>query len=110
MNEFIRAAGDDLYRLAGVEVEHHEEDIAGLWTYLTRQEAEGEVRIVGMDPRQAPLIGRLGRIIQELRPQRVTIQFETGVSFGSRGLAGGVGGPAARDRGRVTRRPFRCRS
>jgi len=33
-----------------------EEDIAGLWTYLTRQEAEGEVRILGKDPRQAPLI------------------------------------------------------
>ena len=34
---------------------------------------------------------RLGRIIQELRPQRVTIQFETGGAGGGRGAAGGVG-------------------
>ena len=27
-----------------------EEDIAGLWTYLTRQEAEGEVRILERRP------------------------------------------------------------
>ena len=33
-----------------------EEDIAGLWTYLTRQEAEGEVRILGADPKRPPLI------------------------------------------------------
>src|ERR1700680_2851090 len=33
VNEFIRAAGDNLYRLAGVEVEHHEEDVAGLSTH-----------------------------------------------------------------------------
>jgi pimeloyl-ACP methyl ester carboxylesterase len=33
MNEFIRAAGDELYRLAGVEVEHHEEQVAGLSTH-----------------------------------------------------------------------------
>ena len=33
-----------------------EEDIAGFWTYLTRQEAEGFVRIQGVDPRRAPLI------------------------------------------------------
>jgi pimeloyl-ACP methyl ester carboxylesterase len=33
MNEFIRAAGDNLYRLAGVEVEHHEEQVAGLSTH-----------------------------------------------------------------------------
>ena len=34
--------------------------------------------------------GCVGRIIQELRPQRVTVQFETGGSGGSRGVAGGV--------------------
>lgn len=33
-----------------------EEDVAGFWTYLTRQEAEGTVRIVSADPRAAPLI------------------------------------------------------
>jgi choline dehydrogenase len=33
-----------------------EEDIAGFWTYLTRQEAEGYVRIQGADPRRPPLI------------------------------------------------------
>ena len=33
-----------------------EEDIAGFWTYLTRQEAEGEVRIASADPRRPPLI------------------------------------------------------
>jgi pimeloyl-ACP methyl ester carboxylesterase len=29
----IRSAGDDLYRLAGIEVEHHEEQVAGLATH-----------------------------------------------------------------------------
>lgn len=33
-----------------------EEGMAGFWTYLTRQEAEGEVVIQGADPRQPPLI------------------------------------------------------
>jgi choline dehydrogenase-like flavoprotein len=33
-----------------------EEDIAGFWTYLTRQEAEGEVRIQSADPARPPLI------------------------------------------------------
>lgn len=33
-----------------------EEDIAGFWTYLTRQEAEGTVRITSADPRRAPSI------------------------------------------------------
>jgi choline dehydrogenase len=33
-----------------------EESIAGFWTYLTRQEAEGFVRIEGADPRRPPLI------------------------------------------------------
>ena len=33
-----------------------EEHIAGFWTYLTRQEAEGEVRITASDPRALPLI------------------------------------------------------
>ncbi len=33
-----------------------EEHIAGFWTYLTRQEAEGTVRITSTDPRQRPLI------------------------------------------------------
>jgi len=37
------------------------------------------------DPRS---LGRVGRIIQEPRPQRVTIQFETGGAGG--GVAGGV--------------------
>ena len=31
-------------------------------------------------------LDRLGRIIQELRPQRVTIQFETGGAGGRRGV------------------------
>jgi len=33
-----------------------EEDVAGFWTYLTRQEAEGEVRIAAADPTAPPLI------------------------------------------------------
>jgi choline dehydrogenase len=33
-----------------------EEDVAGFWTYLTRQEAEGEVRITAADPTAPPLI------------------------------------------------------
>jgi choline dehydrogenase len=33
-----------------------EENIAGFWTYLTRQQAEGFVRITGTDPRQPLLI------------------------------------------------------
>ena len=33
-----------------------EEHIAGFWTYLTRQEAEGTVRIVSTDPARLPLI------------------------------------------------------
>jgi pimeloyl-ACP methyl ester carboxylesterase len=33
MNKIIRSAGDDLYRLAGVEVEHHEQEVAGLLTH-----------------------------------------------------------------------------
>jgi len=33
-----------------------EENIAGFWTYLTRQEAEGVVRIAATDPRRPPLI------------------------------------------------------
>ncbi len=33
-----------------------EEHVAGFWTYLTRQEAEGEVRITRADPRALPLI------------------------------------------------------
>ncbi len=33
-----------------------EEDIAGFWTYLTRQEAQGDVRIRSTDPLQPPLI------------------------------------------------------
>ena len=33
-----------------------EEDIAGFWTYLTRQEAEGSVRIEDADPLRPPLI------------------------------------------------------
>jgi choline dehydrogenase len=33
-----------------------EENIAGFWTYLTRQEAEGFVRIQDADPLRAPLI------------------------------------------------------
>jgi choline dehydrogenase len=33
-----------------------EENIAGFWTYLTRQEAIGEVRIRSKDPLEAPLI------------------------------------------------------
>ena len=33
-----------------------EENIAGFWTYLTRQEAEGEVRIVSADPATPPSI------------------------------------------------------
>jgi len=33
-----------------------EENIAGFWTYLTRQEAEGFVRIESADPSRAPLI------------------------------------------------------
>lgn len=33
-----------------------EENIAGFWTYLTRQEAEGFVRIESADPRRRPLI------------------------------------------------------
>ena len=33
-----------------------EENIAGFWTYLTRQEAEGFVRIEGADPLRPPLI------------------------------------------------------
>jgi len=33
-----------------------EEHVAGFWTYLTRQEAEGFVRIESADPRRQPLI------------------------------------------------------
>ncbi len=33
-----------------------EEDIAGFWTYLTRQEAQGDVRIRSTDPLAPPLI------------------------------------------------------
>jgi choline dehydrogenase len=33
-----------------------EEHVAGFWTYLTRQEAEGEVRITSTDPSRPPLI------------------------------------------------------
>jgi pimeloyl-ACP methyl ester carboxylesterase len=33
VNETIRSVGDDLYRLAGVEVEHHQEQVAGLPTH-----------------------------------------------------------------------------
>jgi choline dehydrogenase-like flavoprotein len=33
-----------------------EEDVAGFWTYLTRQEAAGEVRITSADPIRPPLI------------------------------------------------------
>ena len=33
-----------------------EEDVAGFWTYLTRQESEGFVRVTGVDPRCPPLI------------------------------------------------------
>jgi len=33
-----------------------EEDVAGFWTYLTRQEAEGFVHIEGVDPLRPPLI------------------------------------------------------
>jgi len=33
-----------------------EEHIAGFWTYLTRQEATGEVRIQSLNPTRAPLI------------------------------------------------------
>jgi choline dehydrogenase len=33
-----------------------EEGIAGFWTYLTRQEARGEIRIRAADPRTPPLI------------------------------------------------------
>ncbi len=33
-----------------------EEDVAGFWTYLTRQEAKGEVRITSTDPADPPLI------------------------------------------------------
>ena len=33
-----------------------EEGIAAFWTYLTRQDAAGEVRILAADPRTAPLI------------------------------------------------------
>src|SRR5436190_3121147 len=41
---------------------------------------------------------RVGRIIQEVRPQRVTIQFETGDPFECRGVAGGVTGPYIKKR------------
>jgi hypothetical protein len=37
-------------------------------------------------------IDRFGKINQELRPQRVTIQFETGGAGGGRGDTGGVTG------------------
>src|SRR5690349_3441203 len=43
-------------------------------------------------------LDRFGGIIQELRPQRVTIQFEPGDPLECRGVAGGVGWGAHRDR------------
>lgn len=33
-----------------------EEHVGGFWTYLTRQEAQGEVRVTSADPAQPPLI------------------------------------------------------
>lgn len=50
MNESIRSAGDDLYRLAGVGVEHHEAPVAGLtthWVTAGRADAPQSVLLHG---------------------------------------------------------------
>lgn len=49
------AAGEPLWQTHPFPVDE-EEDIAGFWTYLPRQEALGETVIVSRDPRVAPLI------------------------------------------------------
>ena len=49
-----------------------EEHIAGFWTYLTRQEADGEVRIHSTDPTRAPLIDHRYNTSQRDRPASPT--------------------------------------
>ncbi len=44
-----------------------EENIAGFWTYLTRQQAQGSVRITGADPRRPPLIDHRYNTLQQDR-------------------------------------------
>lgn len=68
MSEPIRSMGDELYRLAGVEVEHHEEQVAGLtthWVTLGSADAPNAVLLHGSGgsaalwyPVLAPLAGR----------------------------------------------------
>ncbi len=57
MNELIRSLGDDLYRMAGVEVEHHEEQVAGLRASPSSGEANGS----GYSPETHPATLRRGR-------------------------------------------------
>jgi choline dehydrogenase len=49
------AAGEPEWQTHPMPIDE-EENVAGFWTYLTRQEAEGEVRIVSTDPTRPPLI------------------------------------------------------
>jgi choline dehydrogenase len=49
------AAGEAAWETHPFPVDE-EEDIAGFWTYLPRQDAQGEVLIQSRDPRVAPLI------------------------------------------------------
>ncbi len=49
------AAGEPVWQTHPFPVDE-EEGIAGFWTYLTRQDARGEVIIRSRDPRHAPLI------------------------------------------------------
>lgn len=49
------AAGEPAWQTHPFPVDE-EEDVAGFWTYLPRQEAQGEVIIQSRDPRAAPLI------------------------------------------------------
>jgi len=49
------AAGEPLWQTHPFPVDE-EEDVAGFWTYLPRQEALGEMAIVSRDPRVAPRI------------------------------------------------------
>ena len=79
-----------------------EEDVAGFWTYLTRQEAEGFVRIESADPQRAAA-------------DRPPIQYPRARSRavwpGARVLSGNAGDASvSSSRRRVARRYRACRS
>ena len=94
--------------VAGSTISSFEGDVARACQYTRATSPPSLIRFrLDQGSPRTPIDGSrraagLGRSIQKiLRPQRVTIQFETGVSLGSRGLAGGVRAVRCRNR-----RPF----